>query len=96
MVLITDSLTKTNYLQWSTAMKIALSAKLKLGFVNGVISPLDEHDEYYPQWLRVDKVIQSWILNTISKDLTGSSLYSKLARVLWVDLKDRLERVMVL
>lgn len=34
-------------------------------------------------------MVRSWILNTISKDLAGSSLYSKSTCVLWVDLKDR-------
>lgn len=89
MILVTNSLTETNYLQWSTAIEIALGAKLKLGFVNGTISEPHEGDNYYLQWLRVDRMVRSWILNTILKDLAGSSLYSKSARALWVYLKDR-------
>lgn len=56
MILITNTLTETNYLQWCTTMETALSAKLKLGFVNR-ISPPSEHDKMYPLWLTVDRMV---------------------------------------
>lgn len=46
IVLIKDLLTEKNYLQWSTAIEIALRAKLILGFTNGKIVQLIEFDEY--------------------------------------------------
>ncbi|MBN8157137.1 hypothetical protein J0J30_24400, partial [Vibrio vulnificus] len=40
-------------------------------------------------WLRVDRMVRAWLINTISKDLVKSSLRSKSAKHLWDDLKER-------
>ncbi|MBN8157138.1 hypothetical protein J0J30_24405, partial [Vibrio vulnificus] len=46
-------------------------------------------DDYYHIWLRVDRMVRSWIINTISKEIVGSSMYAKSAKVLWDDLRHR-------
>lgn len=56
-------------------MEIALGIMLKLGFFNYVIAQPNDNDEHYPQKLRVDRMVRSWILNIISNDLAGSYLY---------------------
>lgn len=38
MILVTVTLSDHNYNQWSRSMKIALSSKLKLGFIDGIAS----------------------------------------------------------
>lgn len=42
MQLVTTSLSRNNYLSWSRSMKIALGAKVKLGFINSKIERPDE------------------------------------------------------
>ena len=42
MVLVSIPLTSNNYLSWNHSMKIALGAKVKLGFINGKCKMLDE------------------------------------------------------
>ena len=62
--LVTTPLTGSNYLTWSRSMKIALIAKQKLGFVNGKLEQPDVNSKDYEQWLRVDCMVISWILNS--------------------------------
>ncbi|KAK4718078.1 hypothetical protein R3W88_016416 [Solanum pinnatisectum] len=61
---------------WRRAVFIALSAKNKLGFVDGLIIEC------------IDMVI-SWLLNSHSKDIAESVLYSKTSRSIWKELEDR-------
>ena len=56
-------------------MKIASIAKHKLGFVNGKLEQPDVNSKDYEQWLRVDSMVISWILNSISKDIVDAFLY---------------------
>lgn len=50
-------------------MRIALGAKLKLGFFKGTISMSNMDFKLYYQWKRCDYMVISSILNLISKDL---------------------------
>eukprot|EP00257_Ricinus_communis_P016867 XP_015575166.1 uncharacterized protein LOC107261307 [Ricinus communis] len=54
MVLVTAPLTGINFLTWSRSMKIALGAKMKLGFVNGKIPIPDEESLEFETWTRVN------------------------------------------
>ncbi|KAL0412801.1 UNVERIFIED_CONTAM: hypothetical protein Sradi_1481800 [Sesamum radiatum] len=47
-----------NYLSWSKAMKIALSAKMKFGLINGKCSKPNE-DADFEQWTRADCMVIS-------------------------------------
>lgn len=89
MQLISMILSEDNYNQWSRSMKIALSSKLKLGFVDGtylkpaISSPLLVH------WTRCNNMVTSWILNSRSIDIRNSVVYMKTAYDIWRDLEVR-------
>ena len=70
-------------------MKIALIAKQKLGFVNGKCVHPDMNSKEYEGWLRVDSMVISWILNSISKDIVDAFLYANTAKELWDELGER-------
>lgn len=89
MSLITASLTGSNYMTWSRSMKIALGAKTKIGFIDGRYKPPSEDDAKYEQWVRVDCMVRSWILNSISKDIVEAFLYVNTAKDLWEELRER-------
>lgn len=89
MLLVTTPLIGSNYLSWSRSMSIALGAKVKLGFINGKCLKPEENSVDYEQWLRVDCMVTSWILNSISKDLIESFLYATTAKELWDELAER-------
>ncbi|KAL0345251.1 UNVERIFIED_CONTAM: hypothetical protein Sradi_4356400 [Sesamum radiatum] len=89
MILVSTLLTKTNYLTWSYAVKRALRAKMKLGFIDGTSMKPCVTDPFFEQWIRVDSMVTTWILNCISKEIVSSFMYAKSARTLWLDLEER-------
>lgn len=70
-------------------MKITLGAKTKLGFIDGRCKQPDEDDAQYEQWIRVDCMVRSWILNSIAKDIVETFLYVNTAKELWDELRER-------
>lgn len=90
--LVSQLLTRDNYVTWSRAMRIALSAKNKLGFVDGSIFPPDETDPLFPTWQRCNDMVLSWLLNSISPNLSGNVIYATYAFQVWKDLAERLCR----
>ncbi|KAL0299191.1 UNVERIFIED_CONTAM: Retrovirus-related Pol polyprotein from transposon RE1 [Sesamum radiatum] len=89
MILVSALLTKHNYLTWSYAVKRALRAKLKLGFIDGTCVKPHMTDPLFEHWVRVDSMVTTWILNCISKEIVNSFMYAKSARTLWLDLEER-------
>lgn len=88
--LVTLTLIGDNYSSWNRAMTIALSAKNKLGFVDGsIVEPEGNDSNLLNSWKRNNNIVISWILNSVSKDIAASVLYFNLASEIWSDLKDR-------
>jgi hypothetical protein len=52
MILVPKVLNGTNYAMWRRSMLISLSAKNKLGFINGTIPKLGESNPKYSLWQR--------------------------------------------
>lgn len=91
LVLVSKDLIGDNYASWSRAMLIALSAKNKLGFINGSIPrPPDADSTMLNSWNRNNNVVISWILNSVSK--SASVIFSDSAADIWQDLKDRFQQ----
>ncbi|GAU51620.1 hypothetical protein TSUD_132330 [Trifolium subterraneum] len=79
LILVTPSLSGTNYHSWSRAMTMALKSKNKLRFVNGSLPRPDDEDHDSLAWDRCNTMIMSWISNAVDADISQS--------VLWMDLK---------
>ncbi|KAL0358381.1 UNVERIFIED_CONTAM: hypothetical protein Sangu_0687500 [Sesamum angustifolium] len=88
MVLVSAPLTGKNYLNWSHAIKRALRAKMKLGFIDGTLVKPDVNDTSFEKWIRVDSMVTTWILNSISKEIVEGFMYTKSSRILWLDLEE--------
>ncbi|KAL0430390.1 UNVERIFIED_CONTAM: Retrovirus-related Pol polyprotein from transposon RE1 [Sesamum radiatum] len=88
-ILVSIVFDSTNFLSWSRSIKIALRAKMKLGFINGKNPKPQESDDGFELWERADGMVISWILNSISKDIVESFLYIDTVRDLWVELESR-------
>ncbi|PWA57357.1 hypothetical protein CTI12_AA409170 [Artemisia annua] len=88
------NLTKTlftgaNFLGWNRTVKIALGAKLKLGFIDGSSPKPALIDPNYQRWVRCDYMVTCWILNSMVSELSESFLYAQSARDLWKELEER-------
>ncbi|KAL0368365.1 UNVERIFIED_CONTAM: Retrovirus-related Pol polyprotein from transposon RE1 [Sesamum calycinum] len=62
---------------------------MKLCFIDGTSLKPELGHENYDKWIRVDSMVQTWILNSISKNIVGAVLYTKTSRELWLDLEER-------
>uniref|UniRef100_A0A2N9GQC0 Reverse transcriptase Ty1/copia-type domain-containing protein n=1 Tax=Fagus sylvatica TaxID=28930 RepID=A0A2N9GQC0_FAGSY len=89
IMLVTQPLNGDNYQTWSRSMLMALTAKNKEGFVNGSIEPLNPSAPCYSSWKRCDTMVLSWILNSLSKEISASVIYLDTSIEVWKDLKER-------
>ncbi|KAI5330422.1 hypothetical protein L3X38_029820 [Prunus dulcis] len=91
LLLVSKKLNGDNYATWQRSMVIALTAKNKIGFVDGSIerpSSTKKSDEH-TLWDRCDKMVLSWLLNSVDSDLADSVVYAATAREIWQDFEDR-------
>ncbi|KAF5444667.1 hypothetical protein F2P56_033784 [Juglans regia] len=90
VILVTDFLTNDNYITWSRAMRRALRAKNKLGFISGSLSqPTDPNDPLLDLWNRCNDMVVSWLQNSICPSIRSSIAFVDDAREIWLDLEDR-------
>ncbi|KAF7148530.1 hypothetical protein RHSIM_Rhsim03G0044200 [Rhododendron simsii] len=89
MILVSKLLEGDNYSTWSRAMRIALSAKNKIGFVAGSIKPPSSIDATFPLWQRCNDMVLSWHLNSIHPDIATSVIYAETSAEVWADLQER-------
>ncbi|GMI69096.1 hypothetical protein HRI_000578900 [Hibiscus trionum] len=93
MILVTQQLGTDNYNSWRRSMLMALSAKNKIGFIDGSISaPAVTQVATYSAWKRANDLVNSWILNSVSKDIAASLIYQSTAAEIWKDLEDRFQQ----
>lgn len=92
-LLVNQQLTGENYASWSRSMTIALSVKNKLDFVTGDLPQPPATDVIrFKAWNRNNNIVISWILNSISKEISSSVIYLKTASAIWNELKERFQQ----
>ncbi|XP_074356657.1 uncharacterized protein LOC141696394 [Apium graveolens] len=88
LILITITLNEQNYNQWFRSMRIALSSKLKLGFVDETYDK-PVNTTLLLHWNRCNDIIISWILNIVSSEIRQSVMYMSSAKDIWDDFSIR-------
>lgn len=88
MSLVPVLLTETNYLTWSRSVRHALTAKNKIGFINGGV-PESGGESEKNAWKRVNEMVIAWILNSISKEIAETFVYSTFASGLWTEIGEQ-------
>ncbi|KAL1368591.1 hypothetical protein AAHE18_02G132500 [Arachis hypogaea] len=89
LVLVSQSITGDNYDSWSCSLELALSVKNKLGFVDGSLPhPSADNPQQVTLWTRSDNVVLSHIFNSLSKDIVGSVMRSRVVSEVWQDLRE--------
>ncbi|XP_019244484.1 PREDICTED: uncharacterized protein LOC109224355 [Nicotiana attenuata] len=89
MTLVTSPFDGRGFPGWRRSILIALSAKNKSGFINGICDEpaLDSKD--HAQWSRCNDMVTSWLLNSLTKEIGDSVIYSKSTKELWNSLEHR-------
>ncbi|XP_056689525.1 uncharacterized protein [Spinacia oleracea] len=74
---------------WKRSMMLALSAKNKIGFVDGSISKPEFGTIECKAWERCNDLVCSLILGDLSEIIAKSVMFLKSAREVWLDLEER-------
>ncbi|XP_075095175.1 uncharacterized protein LOC142173478 [Nicotiana tabacum] len=77
-----------SYGGWRREVVIALSAKNKLRFIDGTLVVPSYDSGLQKAWARCNDMVLSWLLNSLSKKIAESVLYSQSAKDLWGDLEE--------
>nr|GEZ37231.1 hypothetical protein [Tanacetum cinerariifolium] len=86
MILTNTPFNASNFHGWSRNIKMALGAKLKLGFIVGsCVKPASDHDDLQ-RLIRCDYMVTCWILNSMVSDVF---LYAQSACELWKEIRER-------
>lgn len=70
-------------------MIMALTAKNKVGFVDGTFLQPQIDDLLHCAWTRCNSMVISWLLNSVTREIANSLMYLATARDIWIDLQDR-------
>ncbi|KAH0771101.1 hypothetical protein KY290_015082 [Solanum tuberosum] len=62
-------------------------AKNKLGFITGAQSAPAAGSPDLQPWSRCNDMVTSWLLNSLSREIVDSVIYSRFARELWISLE---------
>ncbi|GJY21662.1 pyridoxal 5'-phosphate synthase-like subunit PDX1.2, partial [Tanacetum coccineum] len=86
MVLAQTPFNGGNFLGWSRNIKMALGAKLKLGFIDRTCVKPAVTDVNYQRWIRCDYMVTCWVLNSMVTELSDAFLYTQSAQELWKEI----------
>ncbi|GKB17314.1 putative RNA-directed DNA polymerase [Tanacetum coccineum] len=77
------------------AMKLALQARNKYGFVDGTRSrdSYADSDVLCAQWDRCNAMVLTWIMNVVSNDVYMGLVYSENAADVWKELNETYDKV---
>ncbi|KAF7837740.1 uncharacterized protein G2W53_006222 [Senna tora] len=90
MPLVNTTLDGKNYFGWSIAIRTALEAKDKVGFIDGSL-PAPKAPAEYKKWKTVDSMIKSWIRNSFTKELADTFICCISSKNLWDVLEESKE-----
>lgn len=79
----------SNFIAWNKQIRMALGAKLKLGFIDGTIPRPNPNSADLAHWERCDRMVACWILNSMVAELANSFIYTNSARDLWSEVVER-------
>jgi len=88
VVLVSPSLTESNFHQWERDMILALKSKNKEHFLFGTLPCPLPTDPMHEAWRRCNRMVMSWLTRSISPSIKQSMMWMDLTFEIWKDLKD--------
>lgn len=77
MLLVNALFNGNSYGAWRRAMFIAMSAKNKLGLIDGIYFEPNISAPLFQAWNRCNDMVISWLLNSLSREIVESVIYSR-------------------
>ncbi|GJT57055.1 ribonuclease H-like domain-containing protein [Tanacetum coccineum] len=80
---------------WNNAMKLALQARNKYGFVDGTClrDSFADSEVLCVQWDRCNAMVLTWIMNVVSSDVYMGLVYFENAAYVWKELNETYDKV---
>ena len=72
IALIDIKLDGSNYALWSQVVKMYISSKDKLGYINGNYPPQPQADPSFRKWRTNNAIVKGWLINSIDPTLIGN------------------------
>ncbi|GJR36640.1 NSP-interacting kinase 1-like protein [Tanacetum coccineum] len=89
MVLTNTPFNGSNFHRYSRNVRMALGAKLKLGFIDGSCVKPDIRDIKFQRWIICDYMVTCWSLNSMVTEWSDAFLYAQSASELWKEIAER-------
>lgn len=86
---VNESLTDSNYSDWSREMKEFLFAKNRAGFIDRTILQPASDPPLMNPWQRSDAIIKGWLTTGMDKDIRNNVKFANTAKEVWDDLQER-------
>ncbi|XP_038699708.1 uncharacterized protein LOC119997007 [Tripterygium wilfordii] len=81
-------LNEFNYLPWSRSFQLALGGRSKLEFIDKSIVVPDVNSTQYKSWIAQDKMVQTWLLNSMELHVAEIFSYYESFADLWDAVKE--------
>jgi hypothetical protein len=76
-------LDSSNYGLWSQVVKMYISGKDKLGFINGDYPPPPTTDPSFQKWRTDNAIVKGWLINSMDLTLIGNFIRFPTAKAVW-------------
>lgn len=80
---------ESGFSNWKRCMILSLSAKNKLGFVNGSVEKPEITSSEFKAWERCNDLVCSWLIFNLDDVRAKSVQFLKTAKDIWTDLNER-------
>jgi gag-polypeptide of LTR copia-type len=80
---MTIKLDGKNFNLWSQMLKMKLSCRDKLGYINGSITRPSETDVNYRKWHMEDPLVKDYLINSMDPSLVDNFLSFSTAKEVW-------------
>ncbi|XP_019259465.1 PREDICTED: uncharacterized protein LOC109237601 [Nicotiana attenuata] len=80
---------RTGFGRWRRSMIVSLSARNKIGFIDGSCVKPAENSPQFKQWDRCNNMVISWLTSSLSPDIAESVQYFETAESIWLQLNNR-------
>lgn len=77
-----------SFVLWRSSMLTSLSAKNKLGVLDGRYPQPTPDSPYYSYWERCNDMIKAWITNFVSREIATSVMCLRTTREVWLDINE--------
>ncbi|XP_075087861.1 uncharacterized protein LOC142169839 [Nicotiana tabacum] len=78
-----------SFVLWRSNMLTSLSAKNKLGILDGRVPQPPPDSPYYLYWERCNDIVKVWIINYVSREIATNAMCLKTTREVWKDINER-------